>query len=378
MLLKSLYLQQFRNYLKQNFVFDDGLNIIYGYNGQGKTNLLEAIAYTCVTKSFRTNSDVEAIPFHGDFFKITSQFIFDQGVKKTVSMEYLQGEGKRIFVDGARISSVSEIIGLFPIVILTPENELITYGSPAERRRFLDFILSQTDKSYFSSIQNFRKVLRQRNKLLVDAQENRFGFRERIEPWNLEIFELNKRVTSKRKEFLKDFLKILQPIFKQLTLGQEEISISYTPSFREEFFKKEVYFQELEKNKNIEILRGNTLIGPHRDEISFLNNGWDLRKYGSRGQHRTAVIALKFAEYFYVYQIKKERPIFLLDDVYTEIDKIREKNITEYFAELGQIFLTTSDIDLKIDSELEKYKKISYFFIDSTHPVPHTEIGERE
>jgi len=376
MVLKSIYLQQFRNYLKQSFLFDDGLNIIYGYNGQGKTNLLEAIAYTCITKSFRTNSDTEAIPFHADFFKITSQFIFDQGVKKAVSLEYLQGEGKRVFIDGARVSSASEIIGLFPIVILTPENEVITYGSPSERRRFLDFILSQTDKSYFNSLQNFRKVLRQRNKLLTDAQENRFGFKEKIEPWNSEIFELNKRITGKRKEFLKSFQEILQPIFKQLTLGQEEISIAYAPSFKEVFFEKDVFLRELEKNLNFEIMRGNTLIGPHRDEISFLNNGWDLRKFGSRGQHRTAVIALKIAEYFYVYRIKKERPIFLLDDVYTEIDKIREKNVTEYFAKIGQIFLTTSDVDLKIDTELEKDKKISYFYIDNTHPVPHTEVGQ--
>jgi len=363
--------------LKQNFVFDEGVNVIYGYNGQGKTNLLEAIAYTCITKSFRTNSDADVIPFHADFFKITSDFIFDQGVKKTVSLEYVQGEGKRVFVDGARVSSASEIIGLFPIVILTPENEVITYGSPSERRRFLDFILSQTDKSYFNNIQNFRRVLRQRNRLLADAQENRFGFRERIEPWNIELFELNKQITKKRKEFVRDFQKILQPIFKQLTLGQEEISIIYTPSFKEAFFERNVFLRELEKNINFEIMRGNTLIGPHRDEISFLNNGWDLRKFGSRGQHRTAVIALKIAEYFYVYQIKKERPLFLLDDVYTEIDKIRAKNITEYFTQIGQIFLTTSDVDLKIDTELEKEKKISYFYIDRTHPVPHTEVGQR-
>ncbi len=376
MVLKSIYLQQFRNYLKQNFAFDDGLNVIYGYNGQGKTNLLEAIAYTCITKSFRTNSDAEVIPFHADFFKIESKFVFDQGVQKTVSLEYIQGEGKRVSIDGTRTSSASEVIGLFPIVILTPENEVIANGGPSERRRFLDFILSQTDKSYFSGIQNFRRVLRQRNKILLDAHENRFGFRERIEPWNLEIFELNKKITRKRNEFLNDFQEILQPIFKQLTLGQEEISIVYSPSFKEEFYDKEAFLGELEKNVNFEIMRGNTQMGPHRDEISFLNSGWDLRKFGSRGQHRTAVIALKIAEYFYLYKIKRERPIFLLDDVYTEIDKIREKNITEYFAEIGQIFLTTSDVDLKINSELEKNKKISYFFIDNTYPVPHTEVGQ--
>ena len=378
MVLKSIYLQQFRNYLKQKFTFDDGLNIIYGYNGQGKTNLLEAISFTCITKSFRTNYDAEAIPFHAEFFKVTAEFIFDQGVKKTVSVEYIQGDGKSVSVDGSRTPSAAEVIGLFPIVILTPENEVITYGSPSERRRFLDFILSQTDKSYLRSIQNFRKVLRQRNKILSDAQENRYRFKDRIEPWNLELFELNKKLTIKRKEFIKIFQEILRPIFKQLTLGQEEISISYLPSFKSNFYEKDVFLDELEKNQNFEIMRGNTLIGPHRDEISFLNNSWDLRKFGSRGQHRTTVIALKIAEYFYVYQIKKERPIFLLDDVYTEIDKIREKNITEYFADLGQIFLTTSDVDLKIDSELEKRKKISYFFIDNTTPVPHTEIGQRE
>jgi len=378
MVLKSIYLQQFRNYIKQNFVFDDGLNVIYGYNGQGKTNLLEAIGYTCITKSFRTNFDTEVIPFHADFFKIESKFILDQGVQKTVSLEYIQGEGKRVSIDGTRTSSTSEVIGLFPIVILTPENEVITHGGPSERRRFLDFILSQTDKSYFNNIQNFRRVLRQRNKILSDAQENRFGFNERIEPWNLEIFELNKKITQKRREFLENFQEILQPIFAQLTLGQEEISIVYSPSFKEEFYEKDVFLSELGKNINFEIMGGNTKIGPHRDEVLFLNNGWDLRKFGSRGQHRTAVIALKIAEYFYVYQRKRERPVFLLDDVYTEIDNIREKNITEYFAKIGQVFLTTSDMDLKINSELEKSKKISYFFIDNTNQVPHTEVGQKE
>ncbi|GBD94114.1 DNA replication and repair protein RecF [bacterium BMS3Abin05] len=378
MILKSIYLQQFRNYLKHDFTFEDGVNVIYGYNGQGKTNLLEAISYTCITKSFRTNTDAEAIPFHTNFFKITSHFIFDPSIKKDVTVEYIQGEGKRIYIDGVRVQSASEVVGLFPIIILTPENEAITYGSPSERRRFLDFILSQTDKFYLTRIQDFRRVVRQRNKILFDAQNNRYGFREKIEPWNLELYELNKVITNKRIQFIRDFQEIFRPIFKQLTLDQEDISISYVPSFKQEFQEKEVFLHELEKILNLEILRGNTFIGPHRDEISFLNNEWDLRKYGSRGQHRTAVIALKIAEYFYVYQIKKEKPIFLLDDVYTEIDKIREKNLTEFFEDLGQIFLTTSDVDLKIDSGLEKHKKISYYFVDTTQPIPHTELGQTE
>ncbi len=373
MILVSLKLWQFRNYIDREFEFSDGVNVIYGYNGQGKTNLLEAISYSCVTKSFRTNSDAEAIPFHSNFFKITAHFVFDQGIQKEIVVEVVQGEGKRIFLDNSRIQSAADVVGVFPVVILTPEHEAITYGGPSERRRFLDFILSQTDRLYLNLIQKYRRVLRQRNKILADAQERRYGFRERIAPWNRELFELGKQITEKRKNFLETFQQELRPVFQQLTLNQEDITISYTPSFKSKFQDWDAFESELEKIQNLEILRGSTLLGPHRDEINFLDNNWDLRKFGSRGQHRTAVIALKIAEYFYVYKIRRERPIFLLDDVYTEIDKVREKNLTDYFEELGQIFLTTSDVDLKIDSGLEKKRKISYYSIDNTQGLPRTE-----
>ncbi len=373
MILVSLKLWQFRNYVDREFEFSEDVNVIYGYNGQGKTNLLEAISYLCVTKSFRTNSDAEAIPFHSNFFKISGRFHFDQGIRKEVVVRFVQGEGKRIFLDGSRVTSAADLVGIFPVVILTPEHEAITYGGPAERRRFLDFILSQTDKFYLNAVQKYRRVLRQRNKILAEAQERRFGFQERIAPWNRELFELGNQITEKRQKFLAEFQRVFRPIFQELTLKQEDITITYAPSFAPKFREWGRFESELEKIQNIEILRGTTLLGPHRDEITFLNNGWDLRKFGSRGQHRTAVIALKIAEFFYVYKTRDERPIFLLDDVYTEIDKVREKNLTDYFTQLGQIFLTTSDVDLKIDSGLEKERKISYYSIDNPRGLPRTE-----
>jgi DNA replication and repair protein RecF len=216
-------------------------------------------------------------------------------------------------------------------------------------------------------------VLRQRNKILSDAQDRRYGFSERIAPWNRELFELGKQITEKRKDFLEEFQGVLRPIFQQLTLNQEDVTVAYIPSLNQYLRDWKAFEAKLEQIQNLEIMRGTTLFGPHRDEINFLDNNWDLRKFGSRGQHRTAVIALKIAEYFYVYKMRQERPIFLLDDVYTEIDKVREKNLTDYFEELGQVFLTTSDVDLKIDSGLEKKKKISYYSIDNTRGVPQTE-----
>ncbi|RKY80802.1 hypothetical protein DRQ15_03880 [candidate division KSB1 bacterium] len=367
MYLTTIVLNNFRNYEQRTFKFDKGINVIYGYNGQGKTNLLEAIAICCISKSFRTNNDGDGVQFGKSFFRLTANVIFDQGVKKQIVVEYGVDSGKKILIEGDRVTTIREMVGSLPIVILTPDDEEITKGPPVKRRKFLNFILSQLEVDYLNSIQKFQRIVKQRNRILQQAKEKRFGLSQRILPWDRELFNYAKLITRKRADFITELTANVKSILQEITLQKEEVSLRYVPSLPTEFWDKDFNEFEayLETIRNKEILMEVTLIGPHRDDVLIFLNQHDLRRFGSRGQHLTVLVALKIAEYFFLLNKKKEKPLFLLDDIYTEIDEIREHALTDFFKELGQIFLTTSKVDMRIREEINKVKSVNYLFIEN-------------
>ena len=363
MIIRFIELENFRNFTYKKPKFCDAINIIFGLNGYGKTSLLEAVSVVCLTKSFRTRNDNDLVRFDQEEFKITAEIVLDNGIEKKIQVLYSPDIGKRIFVDHSKISVSSEIIGSFPIIVLAPENDVVTSGSPQERRHFINLILSQLDKVYLKSLQEYVRILKHRNKLLQQAREKRYKLSEKIEPWNEELYNKSKIITEKRFLFLKNLEQFAGPIHKEISSHVEEFSIRYKPSFDLEWDRFEKYRQTLDKNLNYEIMRGTTLIGPHRDEVLFLLNGKELRKYGSRGQQRCCLLAIKIAEYKLLRDKKSETPIFLLDDVYSEIDEVRERALNEYFLELKQIFLTTHKTDIRLDMRHESAKEIKYYHI---------------
>jgi len=365
LIVRSVQLKNFRNFSSKNFTFRPRINVIYGLNGQGKTNLLESISVLCLTKSFRTRNDADLIEHGKDSFKISAVFDLDSGVEKNVQIQFSKEQGKKIFLDGNRVPSSLDYLGLFPLVVLAPEDDEITSGPPEERRRFVNLVLSQLDKQYLFTLRDYVKIIRQRNKILQLSQQSRYRFSEKIEPWNQEYFQKARQITLKREEFLSQLNERVQPIHQEISAGLEKLELQYRPSFNLEWETYDDFRKQLEKIANQEILRGTTLLGPHRDEVLFLVNGKELRRFGSRGQQRTVLLSLKISEYIFLREKHQEAPIFLLDDVYSEIDEVREKALNEYFQQLKQVFLTTHGRDVKINITGEIEKEIQYIYISS-------------
>ena len=243
----------------------------------------------------------------------------------------------------------SAMIGMFPVVILSPEKNAITFGSPADRRAFLDLVISQASRSYLETLLEYRKVLKQRNKILYDIKFRKIERDREIDPWDEELVRLGSIIMGKRIVFLEEFTPSVLEAYRQLTSAEEIPQFQYVPSFELLGTQNETniktLFEKAIKNRFYDERKiGHSLIGPHRDECVFKINGMDLRSYASQGQHKTFLIALKLAEFFYLKECCKETPILLLDDVLSELDQERASKLLELSGKLGQSFVTTTDI----------------------------------
>ena len=188
MIIRSVKLNNYRNFSKKKVDFCDSVNIIFGFNGQGKTNILEALSVACLSKSFRTRNDGDLLQFGKESFQIVIDVVLDNEIEKEIKVDYSVINHKNIEIDHTKIKSILEIFGTFPIVILSPEDDIITNGPPQERRNFINFVLSQLDREYLKNYQDFDRTIKQRNKILQDAKENRYKFSEKIDPWNEKLY----------------------------------------------------------------------------------------------------------------------------------------------------------------------------------------------
>lgn len=346
MFLKQLYLRNFRLHLNTEINFTNRLNIIAGKNGQGKTTLLESIYYLCTTKSFNNNSDKEAVSFNSNYFEIEGKFkgITDNRVKIAFDVE---ANKKIMYLNDKQFYKGSEVIGKFPVVILTLQDHSITYGSPADRRKFIDSVLSQAGKNYLTNLLNYNKVLRQRSKLLSDIKDNpKKELFVELEAWTEQLIAFGKEIIYDRLSFVNEFKIYLENVFFEIMEQAETPSIIY--SFSDELLTKteieNILKSELDVHKEDELRRASNLVGPHRDDFMFFINNYELRKFGSQGQHKTFQIALRFGEFFFLKDIIGVTPIFLLDDVFGELDSNRASRISKYLQEFGQSFITMTDL----------------------------------
>lgn len=344
MILSSLELTNFRNFEHLVINFSPKNNILFGANAQGKTNIIEAIFLLCFSRSFRALNESETVTFNKNHAFIVGHFENDLKIKRDVVVDYLKGEGKKIFVDKKKLNRFSELVGQFPIVLLTPEDFKITVGTPSERRKLVDTILSQISNSYLKTIQQFIRVLKQRNKILSKAAFDGSISNASLEPWNENLVKFGSALVKFRHIFVFEFFPLLSKIYMDLNLSNESLVFSYKPSFEyNDINEIESAFTNALINKSrLERLRGISLIGPHRDDFSFKIGSKELRKYGSRGQHKTVLIALKIAEYNYLKNKRKEIPIMLLDDLFSDLDSNREEKIIEKIQNGGQVFITTT------------------------------------
>jgi len=349
MIVKSLELMDYRNYEQLNLLFDKGTNIFYGENAQGKTNILEAIYLCGTTKSHRGSKDREIIRFNKDEAHIRIKIEKNQ-IPHKIDMHLKKNKAKGVAIDGVPIQRQGELFGLLNLVFFSPEDLNIIKNGPAERRRFLDLELCQLDKIYMYHLTNYNKALAQRNNLLKQISFNS-KLLDTLYIWDAKLIEHGSVIIDTRDSYIKKINKLIGPIHKKLTGGKEELTLQYVPNV-----KQEDYDKRLRNSFEKDLLLKMTSIGPHRDDMSFLCDNIELRRYGSQGQQRTAALSLKLGELELVKEVTKENPILLLDDVLSELDRNRQNYLLNSIGEI-QTFITCTGLEEFINNRFD-YNKI--------------------
>ncbi len=349
MQLDTLTLNNFRNYEKSHIKFSAQINLIKGLNAQGKTNLLEAIYLLCLGRSFRLAKNQELIKEKKNYFKIQGLLQQDNQIQNEVIVNYVRDGRKEIQVDRKRLTMHSRVFGQFPVVIMAPDEFKVTAGSPTDRRRFLDILLSQLSLPYLSDLQEYNRVLKQRNKILHSLREGYHVSEAELAPWTETLVTVGARIIKARQIFISEFSQIVKPLYREVTGTNDlfKISISSAVPYNNEGSATAAFYEAIEKTKNKERRLGTSLIGPHRDDLVFTINDMDVRKYGSRGEHKSVLFTLKKAEFNFLYKKKGERPLLLLDDCLSELDHSREQGVFHSMHGLGQIFLTSPRQELQ-------------------------------
>ena len=322
MYIKSLELNNYRNYNSLSIEFERGTNILYGNNAQGKTNILESIYVASTTKSHRGSKDREIINFEKDEAHIKAT-VMKKDVPIRIDIHLKKNKSKGIAINGIPIRKASELFGILNVVFFSPEDLNIIKNGPAERRRFIDLELCQLDKIYVHNLVNYNKIVNQRNKLLRDL-----GFNydkelvSTLDIWDMQLADYGAKIITRRNQFIDEINEIIYGIHRNITNGKEELIVRYEPNIT----GNNIY-EELVRSRDKDLKLKTTSVGPHRDDISFLNKKIDIRKFGSQGQQRTAALSLKLSEIELVKSIIKDTPILLLDDVLSELDSNRQRHL---------------------------------------------------
>ncbi len=367
--LEKILMVSFRNFSAAEATFSSDLNLIYGLNAQGKTNFLEAIYLICLGRSFRVAKNQEMVKKDESFFTIDGNLTLDNQIKKRTVLRYIRDGKKEISIDRKKLTKHSKIFGQFPIVVMAPDEFKITSGGPSERRRFIDIFLSQVSLSYLTNLQEYNRILKQRNRVLQQIRDGQAVSETSIEPWTQRLVEVGCEIINARNIFILEFSETLQAIYKKYTESLDilKIFIESTVTLRHKICEKEDFYGAFKSVKNKEKVLGTTLVGPHRDDLVFKINGMDLRKYGSRGEHKSVLVALKIAEFRYLKLKQDETPIMLLDDCYSELDNLREEKVFKSLKDLGQIFMTSPRESI-LDNQrgqFDNFSNISRFYIEN-------------
>lgn len=345
MIIESIELKNYRNYDELHMDFNQGTNILYGDNAQGKTNILEAIYVCCTTKSHRGSKDRDMIQFDRDESHIKLS-LRKNDVPYRIDMHLKKNKTKGVAINGIPIKKASELFGIVNVVFFSPEDLNLIKNGPAERRRFIDLELCQLNKLYVHSLIQYNRSLQQRNKLLKELNFKP-EYEGTLDVWDMQLIQYGKEMIRYREQFVEQLNGIIYDIHKQLSGDREELLICYDPNVSCEAFEP-----SLKKSRAQDLRQKTTLVGPHRDDIGFYVNKIDIRKFGSQGQQRTAALSLKLAEIELVKKLVNDYPILLLDDVLSELDGNRQNHLLSGINHI-QTMITCTGLDDFINNRFQ-------------------------
>lgn len=337
MWINKIKINNFRNYENEEINLNKNINIFYGENAQGKTNIIESIFLSSIGKSFRTNKEKELIKFNENNCKVELEYEkSDRDGKIKIDI----GNKKNIFINGIKIKRLSELLGNVNVVIFTPDDINILKGGPENRRKFLNILISQLRPKYLHIYNSYLKTLEERNNYLKNIENQN---QDLLEIWDERLAEYGHQVYKYRSEFIEKIRNKIIDIHKSITNNKEEISIKY----KSDCENKEEFMNLLKSRRKLDIIKGYTTKGIHRDDFEIFINNILVNVYGSQGQHRTAILSLKLAELQVIYDEIGENPILLLDDFMSELDENRRKSFLENIKDTQVIITCTDKFELK-------------------------------
>ncbi|MCC8101246.1 MAG: DNA replication/repair protein RecF [Clostridiales bacterium] len=337
MIVESIKLDHFRNYSGLELEFDSGTNLFYGDNAQGKTNILEAVYLCGTTRSHRGTRDRDMIQFSEEEAHIRMQIRKGESPWR-IDMHLKKYKSKGIAINGTSVKKAADLVGLGSFIFFSPEDLNIIKNGPSERRKFLDMELCQLDKIYLFNLSSYNKVLAQRNRLLKDYAFSRDAD-ALLDVLDMQLVQYGTVIIRLRRQFSERLGKLTGAIHEKLSGGRETLLVEYENDVEEEDFARKV---SVNRERDINTRVSNA--GPHRDDLCFLVDGVDIRKFGSQGQQRTAALSLKLSEIEIVKQSTREKPVLLLDDVLSELDSNRQRYLLDNIHDI-QTMITCTGVD---------------------------------
>jgi DNA replication and repair protein RecF len=343
MYIKDLRLTNFKNYHEANLSFTDKINCFIGANGAGKTNLLDAIHYLSFCKSYFNPIDSQNIRHGEDFFAIHGIYLKNENENTgKISCVQKRNQRKQFMLNGKEYDRLADHIGSYPLVMISPyDRDLINEGSEA-RRKYVDSVISQFDKLYLDNLINYNKALYQRNSLLKEFAERRYFDRNLIEVWDGQLIKYGTAIHQKRRDFIRDFLPVFNQYFSIISGGRETVSIDYDSQLHLQEFNQ-ILLESIEKDKAMR----HTTAGIHKDDLIFKIDAYPVKRFGSQGQQKSFVIAIKLAQFEYTRNVKGFKPILLFDDIFDKLDENRVTQLVQLVSNdsFGQVFISDTQYD---------------------------------